>query len=189
MIIYIGSYLKQPKSTKNRVSAIKWFKTRKGKHLLPSIFLISTNFRDFLTRPMWKLATAVCLIRLYILDELYILDDKSNATEIDNFNRRNKDTCPLPNSCQTKSIIYQAIYCFITGQNQKCSVDSCETTSKDRFENHKKSFKHLKHKNNREASKEIWEIKKGNATPKTIWKTIRMPFFLWFNEKYEIAIL
>ena len=36
-----------------------------------------------------------------------ILNDKPNKTGINNCNCCNKDTCPLPNSCQTKCIIYQ----------------------------------------------------------------------------------
>ena len=39
---------------------------------------------------------------------LKILNDKPNETGINNCNYRKKDTCPLPNSCQTKRIIYQA---------------------------------------------------------------------------------
>ena len=31
-----------------------------------------------------------------------VLDDKSNETGINNSNCRNKNTCHLPNSCQTK---------------------------------------------------------------------------------------
>ena len=72
-----------------------------------------------------------------------ILNDKSNETKIDNCNCCNKETCPLPNSYQTKSIIYQAnIYCDIPGEKRKCYIGICETTFKDCFENHKKSFNH-----------------------------------------------
>ena len=50
---------------------------------------------------------------------------------INNCNCRNKDNCPLPNSCQTKCIIYQAnIDCDIAGYKQKCYLGSCETTLK-----------------------------------------------------------
>ena len=45
---------------------------------------------------------------------------------------------------------------------QKCYLGSCETTSKDRFENHKKSFNHVKHKNDTELSKKFREINKCN---------------------------
>ena len=126
-----------------------------------------------------------------------VLNNKPNETGINNCNCRNKDTCPLPNSCQTKCIIYQAnIDCDIAGYEQKCFLGSWETTFKDRFKNHKKSFKHVKHKNNTELSKGFWEIKKRNETPKITWKIIRIccscnpngkRCFLCLNEKYEIA--
>ena len=45
--------------------------------------------------------------------------------------------------------------CDIAGYKQKCYLGSCETTFKDRFENHKKSFNHLKDKNVTELSKEF----------------------------------
>ena len=49
-----------------------------------------------------------------------VLNDKPNETVIDNCNCRNKYTCPLPNSCQTKSLIYQDnIDCDIAGYKQE----------------------------------------------------------------------
>ena len=55
---------------------------------------------------------------------------------INNCNCRNKDTCPQPNTCQTKCIIYQAnIDSDVAGYKQKCYLGSCETTFKDRFGN------------------------------------------------------
>ena len=66
------------------------------------------------------------------------------------------------------------IDCDIAGYKQKCYLGSCETTFKDRFGNHKMSFNHVKHKNDTELSKEFWEIKKRNGTPKITWKIIRI---------------
>ena len=87
-----------------------------------------------------------------------VLNDRPNETGINNCNCRNKGTCPLPNSLRTKCIIYQAkIDCDIAGYKQKCHLGSCETTFKDRLGNHKKSFNHVKHKNDTELSKELWE--------------------------------
>ena len=46
-----------------------------------------------------------------------VLNDKPNVTGINNCSWRNKDTCLLPNSCQTKCIIYQdlsRIYLTVT---------------------------------------------------------------------------
>ena len=85
-----------------------------------------------------------------------VLNDKPNETGINNGNCRNKDTCPLPKSCQMKCIVYQAnIDCDIAGYKQKCYLGSCKTTFKDRFGNHIKSFKYVKNKNDTELSKEV----------------------------------
>ena len=126
-----------------------------------------------------------------------VLIDKPNEIWINNCNCRNKDTCPLPRSCQTKCTILQGnIDCDIAGYKQKCYLGSCETTFRDRFGNHKKSFNHVKHKNDTELSKEFWEIKKRSGTPKITWNIIRTcrsynpnskRFLLCLNEKYEIA--
>ena len=102
-----------------------------------------------------------------------VLNDKPNETGINNCNCRNKDTSPLPNRSQTKCIIYQAnIDCDIARYKQKCYIGSCETTFKDCFGNYKKSFNHVKHENDTELSKEFWEIKKHNGTPRITWKII-----------------
>ena len=77
-----------------------------------------------------------------------------------------------------------------------CYLDLCETTFKDRFGNRKKSFNHVKHKNDTKLSKEFWEIKKSNGTPRITWKIIRIcrsynlnskHCFLCLNDKYKIA--
>ena len=111
-----------------------------------------------------------------------VLNLIKRETEMNNCNCRNKDTCPLPNSCQTKCIIYQAsIDCDIAGYKQKFYFDSCETTFKGRFGNHKKSFNH---------------VKKRIGTPKITWKIIRKccsynpnskHCLLCLNDKNEIA--
>ena len=112
-----------------------------------------------------------------------VLNDKPNETGINSCNCANKDTCPLSNIFQMKCIIYEAnIDWNIAGYKQKCYLGSCEATFKDRFGNHKKSFNHLKHKNDTELSKEFWEIKKRNGTPKITWKIT-----LCLNDKYEIT--
>ena len=60
----------------------------------------------------------------------------------------------------------------------------------------KKSFNHVKLKNDTELSKELWEIKKHNGTPKITWKIIRIccsynpnskRCLVCLNEKYKIA--
>ena len=95
-----------------------------------------------------------------------VVNDKPNETGINNCNCRNKVTCLLPNSCQTKCIMHQAnIDGDIAGCKQKCYLDSCETTFKDCCGNYKKSFNHVKHKNDTELSNDFSKIKKRNGTP------------------------
>ena len=93
--------------------------------------------------------------------------------------------------------VYQAnTDCDIAGYKQKCYLGSCETTFKDRFGSHKKSFNYVKYKNDTELSKEFSEIKKRNETPKNARRTIRIcrsynlnskRCLLCLNEKYKIA--
>ena len=59
--------------------------------------------------------------------------------------------------------------------NKNVTIGSCETTFKDSFGNHKKSFNYLKHKNETELSKEFWEIKKRDGTPKLHGKLSYFP--------------
>ena len=75
-------------------------------------------------------------------------------------------------------------------------LGSRETTFKCGFRYHKKSFNHVKHKNDTELSKEFWNFKKRSGTPKIAWKVIGIcrsynpnskPYLLCLNEKYEIA--
>ena len=96
-----------------------------------------------------------------------------------------------------KTIYYQAnIDVDIAGYKHKCYLGSCKTTFKDRFENHEKSFNHVKHENDTKLSKEYQEFKKRNGTPKTALKIIRIccsynpnrkRCLLCLNEKYKIA--
>ena len=65
---------------------------------------------------------------------LKVLNYKPNETGVNNYNCRNKDICPLPNSCQTKCIVYQVnIDCNIAGYKQKIYLGSSEATFEDCF--------------------------------------------------------
>ena len=60
-----------------------------------------------------------------------VLNNKPNESGIDSCNCHNKDTCSLPNSCETKCVIYQVnTDCDIAEYKQKCYLGSCETLFK-----------------------------------------------------------
>ena len=105
----------------------------------------------------------------------YVLNNKPNETCINNRNCRNKDTCALPNSCQTKCIIYQVnIDCDITRYKQKCYLGSCEITSKDCFGNHKTSLDCIKHKNDRKIKSTMEHQKLHEKLSKCVVLTIQI---------------
>ena len=171
------------KMKRNRKRQIIWFnppfnlktKTKIGKlflNLLDKHFPPHNKLHKLFNRTTVKISYS-CMPNMNSYTYMHnhkVLNNKPNETGINNGNCRNKDTCPLPKSCQTKCIVYQAnIDCDIAG-----SLGSCETTFKDRFGNHKKSFNHVKHKNDTDQSKEFWEIKNRSGTPKITWKIIRI---------------
>ena len=168
------------KMKRNRKRQIIWFnppfnlktKTKIGKlflNLLDKHFPSHNKLQKLFNRTTVRISYS-CMPNMNSYTYMHnheVLNDKPNEMGINNCNCCNEDTCPLPNSCQPKCIVYQAnIDCDIAGYKQKCYLGSCETTFKDHFGNHKKSFNHVKYKNDTELSKEVWEIKKSIGTPK-----------------------
>ena len=104
---------------------------------------------------------------------------------------------PVEQKCLTTNIVYKA---KVTSSNQnyqeKVYFDSCKTTFKKRFSNHKKSFNLNEYKNETELSNEIWRIKNSCHHPKVKWEIVKkcVPYntqtkhcLLCLNEKLEIA--
>ena len=58
-------------------------------------------------------------------------------------NCRDKSTCPLDNKCLTPKVIYQPDVTSDTDDTYKYYVGLSETSFKDRYNNHKSSFKKL----------------------------------------------
>ena len=77
-------------------------------------------------------------------------------------NCRVKENCPMNGECLVKHIVYKAI---VSDGNQKSTYyGTSESEFKTRYNNHTKSFRHKKHKNDTELSKLIWKLKE-NGTP------------------------
>ena len=81
-------------------------------------------------------------------------------------NCRQKDTCPLNGECQTENIVYQAT---VHGKQTKVYIGLTENNFKQRYANHKQSFKHEKHENSTELSKHIWKLKRNNEPFSISW--------------------
>ena len=113
-------------------------------------------------------------------------------------NCRIKDQCPLNGECLAKNIIYEA---EITTNNINDEplkyIGLTGNTFKERFSNHKSSFKNEKYGKDTELSKMVWKLKRDNKQPKVTWKIIHhcapinrnsLRCNLCLNEKLEIAL-
>ena len=96
-----------------------------------------------------------------------------NDTNTDNqvqCNCRNKDQCPLDNKCLTSSVIYNAQ--VTTNNATKNYIGLTEGTFKQRFSQHKATFKHRKYTNSTELSKYIWKLRDNNQDFNIKWTII-----------------
>ena len=96
-----------------------------------------------------------------------------NDTNTDNqvqCNCRNKDQCPLDNKCLTSSIIYNAQATTNNATNNYIGLT--EGTFKQRFSQHKATFKHRKYTNSTELSKYIWKLRDNNQDFNIKWTII-----------------
>ena len=78
-------------------------------------------------------------------------------------NCRIKSTCPLPNKCQYRNIIYKVT--VKTNNSVKYYIGAMEATIKQRVHNHNLSFKYRNYAFNTSISSNIWQIKDTNTSP------------------------
>ena len=87
-------------------------------------------------------------------------------------NYRNKSKCPLEEKCLTPKVIYQADVTNNADDEYKFYYGLTESSFKERFRNHTKSFNHPRYQNETELSKYVWTLKHQNKTPTIKWKMI-----------------
>ena len=107
---------------------------------------------------------------------------------------RKKEECQLEGKCRSEDMIYKCVV-TVTGHPRKVYLGTAEGDFKQRYYNHKKSFKNRKYANETSLSKYIWEMKdKHNTTPNLTWCTVKsVPGYsniskrcmLCLHEKYE----
>ena len=88
-------------------------------------------------------------------------------------NCRNKSECPLANQCLTSKIIYQAEIKNDQNNEKKIYIGLAETTFKQRYNNHVKSFRHRDYSKEAELSKYIWKLKDDHINPILNWKILK----------------
>ncbi|XP_067937138.1 uncharacterized protein [Watersipora subatra] len=88
-------------------------------------------------------------------------------------NCRNKNTCPLPDNCLAKSVIYQAS--VTTTDNNKpvtTYVGLTENSFKTRYNLHKSTFNDISKRYSTELSSYIWELKESSTDYNIAWKIL-----------------
>ena len=73
--------------------------------------------------------------------------------EQQNCNCRKREQCPLKGNCQQKDVIYQAT---VRTDTTKETYVGLASNFKERYSNHKTSFRHQTKRNETELSKHIW---------------------------------
>ena len=86
-------------------------------------------------------------------------------------NCRNKINCPLNGNCLKSCIVYQA---EVVCENQsRVYYGSCHGSFKERFNNHKKSFKNRKYSDETKLSQYIWSLNDKNKQFEIAWSILK----------------
>ena len=99
-----------------------------------------------------------------------ILNTATN-TENEKCNCQKKETCPIPGNCCAEKIVYQATVKHDDGKTA-VYIGCTESSFKMRYNNHKKSFRQEKYKNETTLSRYLWE-NNANTTPNIEWKILK----------------
>ena len=91
-------------------------------------------------------------------------------------NCRVKNSCLLDNKCLTSHLIYQADVINNLDNEYKYYLGLAETTFKERYSNHKSSFKNENGKNSTELSKYVWSLRENNKKPSIKWKIVTIVY-------------
>ncbi|MCP3849480.1 MAG: hypothetical protein GY694_04465 [Gammaproteobacteria bacterium] len=171
------------KKKKNRKRDIIWFtppyssalKTNLGKEFLQLIdknFPINNPLSKIINRRTIKLSYS-CTENMHAIIHSHnhkILNTATN-TENEKCNCQKKETCPIPGNCCAEKIVYQATVKHDDGKTA-VYIGCTESSFKMRFNNHKKSFRQEKYKNETTLSKYLWE-NNANTTPNIEWKILK----------------
>ena len=122
----------------------------------------------------------------------------NSTSDLRKCNCLNAPDCPLDGKCLEKEVLYQgAVSTNLANYKEKLYKGICATKFKSRYCNHKKAFINERYRNDTELSKEVWNVREQNGTPKIKWSIlgkyssynpISKRCNLCLNEKLEIAI-
>ena len=80
-------------------------------------------------------------------------------------NCRNRDECPLENKCLTPRIVYRADVTYNKTDEHKYYYGISDIPFKERYENHKTSFRHRSHLTISDLARYYWKLVDNVAVP------------------------
>ena len=173
----------EPRVKKQRKRNIIWFtppyssalKTQFGKQFLNLIdknFPVSNPLHKILNRKTIKLSYS-CTPNMQTIIQGHnkkILSTEKPTTEA-RCNCQVKSLCPVPGECCRPSVVYHATVNHDDGKTAEY-IGCTEPKFKERYGNHKKSFRHADYKSETTLSKYVWD--NGlNPTPNVTWKFLK----------------
>ena len=87
-------------------------------------------------------------------------------------NCRNKELCPLNGKCREKQVIYQCHVKSSENDQGVYYIGLTENTFKERWYQHKTSFKYQHKANSTELSKYVWGLQRKDVTLTLTWEII-----------------
>ena len=90
----------------------------------------------------------------------HILAKSATNSPSRNCNCRNNNECPLQGNCLATSIVYKAQITSPSDGRTKEYIGMTAKPFKERYGNHKKSFKHESYERETELSKYVWKLKR-----------------------------
>ena len=109
---------------------------------------------------------------------------------------RDKEACPLNGQRQIGEVVYEGtLSSNQPNYKEKKYFGIAEESFKGRLYNHNLCFRNEFYKSDTELSKELWQMKMKNYSPKITWKIISLSYnyrsrkcYLCLNEKLEITL-
>ena len=88
-------------------------------------------------------------------------------------NCNNSEECSLEHKCLTPRIVYRADVTNNKTDERKYYYGISDTPFKDRYENHKTSFRHRSHLTASDLSKDYWKLVDNGAVPTTKFSVVK----------------
>ena len=99
--------------------------------------------------------------------------NSNNTNNNNNCNCRLTNQCPMENKCVIENVVYKAtIFSKLNPSDYKIYFGTAMGLWKERYYNHKTSFKLEAHKNDTALSQYYWEIKKYDPNPTVLWSVV-----------------